>query len=368
MQNNRTDLVPLSENAEESSAHDAKLAAAYYNQAIGYLEINQLDLAAPAAVTAAQMDPTYQPISEPLKHGYYIRGLNFLKENNLDDAAHAFRCAIAIDATFVAAHCELGDVYLKQGNLAAAQVLLEEAVQSGVELYDLYPLSENVKRAYVERGCIRRDERRYEEAISDFQNAIELAPDSAEVHCESVRPYIVQLNDNETVVTMQDTERTNLLRLATQAIENALRVDPNDESTCGLSDAIEELWLEEDAYQCCRGYLEEELLSNLRKTAKTCRFLFNCIETDLTDLFTGTGDKNVEDSDLSPRYSEVWAELLGMVYDYEDYFPQHSFHPSGTRSSQFRDWPWRIILRVNRYLELKLELWWYWSSAPESRI
>lgn len=59
---------------------------------------------------------------------HYLRGLIFLQENALEDAFQAFRRAIYCDPSFVLAYYNLGELYVKRGNIKEARRQWEKSL------------------------------------------------------------------------------------------------------------------------------------------------------------------------------------------------------------------------------------------------
>ena len=378
MGSNNTDLVHFSKTPDDSTKLDAKLAEAHYNRAIGYLKIGQLELSTQAAMDALEISSDYGPahaLLEPLKQEYFIRGLTFLKENKVNQALYAFQCAVAIDPNFVDAHCELGSVYLRQGELKMAQTAIDEALKSDLNYLPARDLLVEVKHACYTRGLSLLSEGRCNEAISNFQNAVVIDANFAEAHCELGRAYLRQLDalekDTGKIRGNCRSERALRLVLATKSVEEALRIDPNCELARGLSYFLGDLWLEEDTYYDLLDSLTEELHLGVKKLVESGKTFTN-IEGALEFLFSmhyysqEDYDKaedydrdvwlaaTVGSFDQYARYRKAWADLFGLVYDPES--DKYTLHDSGNLLSQIQDWPWRMIVTMSLYLEAERDI------------
>lgn len=369
MENNNTALIHLSENSNDFTELDEKLAKAHCNRAISYLKIDQLELATQAVTDALEISLDYGPahaLLEPLKQEYFIRGLTFVKENGFDQAALSFQRAVAIDPTFVDAHCELGGVYLRQGQLEMAKIAIDEALKADFNYLPARAFLVEIKNAYYTRGISFLSEGQCNEAISDFQNAIIIDADFAEAHCQLGGAYLKQLDtlekNTEEFRPNRTSERTRLLALATRAVEKALRVDSNSKLAHGISYLLDDLWLEEDAYHNLLDSLIEELHLNLKKLVESgvftsiglvsLEFLFSTHRYSQEDY---DNEKNeawlavIGKFDQNTRYCKIWADLFGLVYDCDS--DKYTLHHSGSLSSQIRDWPWQMIVTMGLYLQ-----------------
>lgn len=368
MENHNTNLVRLSKNLNDSSILDAKLTEAHYNRAVGYLKIGQLELATQASMDALEINPNYAPVHallEPLKQEYLIRGLTFLKENKFEQAVHAFQCAVTIDPTFVDAHYEIGRVYLEQGKLEMAKIAVDKVLESDFNYLPAHSLLKEIKHAYFVQGLTSLDENRCDNAISDFQHALAINAGFAEAHCGLVRAYLRQLEKKK-----KDSERINLLVLATKSVEEAVRIDSDYELARGLSNILHNLWLEEDAYHNLLDSLIEGIHLNVVKLVESGK-LFTNIGGELEFLFSvhiyseddyenaEDYDRNVwlaatGDTDQYTRYCKIWGDLVGLVYDRVS--DKYTLHYSGNLSSKIRDWPWQMIATLSLYLEAERDI------------
>lgn len=346
-----------------------QLTKAHCNRAIGYLKIDQLELATQAVMDALKISLDYGPahaLLEPLKQEYFIRGLTFIKENGFEQAVLAFQRAVVIDPTFLDAHCELGGAYLRQGQLEMAKTAIDEALKVDFNYLPARAFLVEIKHAYYTRGLSFLSEGQCNEAISDFQNAIIIDADFAEAHYQLGGAYLKQLSivEKDTEEFRHDctSERTRLLVLATKAIEKALRVDSNSKLAHGISYLLDDLWLEEDAYHNLLDSLIEDIHVNVKKLVESgvftsiglvsLEFLFSTHRYSQEDY---DNEKNeawlavIGKFDQHTRYCKVWADLFGLVYDCDS--DKYTLHHSGNLSSQIRDWPWQMIVTMALYFK-----------------
>ena len=132
---------------------DAKLAEAYYKNAVRYLKINEIGLATQAAQHALKINVDHSAthvLLESIKQEYYISGLTSIKEGKINKGIHAFQSAIAIDPTFVEGYWEIGFAYFRQGQLGKVEEIAKQISQFDAE--SAHKLLEKIKQTYCARG------------------------------------------------------------------------------------------------------------------------------------------------------------------------------------------------------------------------
>ena len=92
------------------------------------------------------------------------RGLVALKAGQLDEAARLFESAIDLDATTTPAYLNLGDVRLKQGDMAAAAAAWERLLAASPER--AYLAFDRLERIHTAAGTQRRFEERCRQLIA----------------------------------------------------------------------------------------------------------------------------------------------------------------------------------------------------------
>jgi tetratricopeptide (TPR) repeat protein len=114
---------------------------------------------------------------------YYYRGMCNLKAQDVDKAKQDFLKAVEIDNKLGDAYLELGKLELGSGKgKDNACILLRNAADNGnEEAKDLYATQFclNSSLNYMKEGTIKMNLNQYEAAITDFNLAIKLNPDSA---------------------------------------------------------------------------------------------------------------------------------------------------------------------------------------------
>lgn len=93
-------------------------------------------------------------------------------DNYLKQAIACFERAIQIDPAYADAHCNLGNVFVRQNQVKDAIISYKEAI-------DIDP---NFAQPYFNLGILLNNIGKIDEAIACFQSAIELVPNWADAH------------------------------------------------------------------------------------------------------------------------------------------------------------------------------------------
>ena len=176
---------------------DEKLTEARYNLALGYLRLGELELATGAAQDALEIDQSYPPalsLLKLIKQEYFVSGLTSIKENNIDAGIRAFQSAVTIDPVFIDAYCEIGNAYLKQGDLKAAEKAITEALRIDSNCPTARKFLEEVKHAYCVHGRDYLRENLFPEALYAFECALEIDTTFTEARCGIGGVYLKQGN------------------------------------------------------------------------------------------------------------------------------------------------------------------------------
>ena len=205
-----------------------KFTKAHCKLGQAYLGIGNLAAAENSANESLRLYPYYQPardLLEAIKQAYYNRGQNYLDNCQYDQAIAAFQETINKYPKFTKAHCKLGQVYLRKGNLTKAT----DSAKKSLRLYLYYQpalnLLEDIKQTYYNRGCDHLDNQRYEEAIYIFTKTKNIYPNFTEAHYKLAQAYFEQGDD---------------FAAAEESIKEILRLDPNYQSAHALLEDIKQ--------------------------------------------------------------------------------------------------------------------------------
>lgn len=216
---------------------------AHYELGRAYLVQNDLDRAGTAAKTALRLAKNNHPDSQKLLDAieHYRSGCNFLNNSEWNMAINKFQESVSLEPIFTEAHYGLGKAYLEVSNLAAAKSAVEEALR----LRDEYPparkLLVDIKMRYYNNGKIYFNREEYDQAIFEFQKAVEIDQDFKGAHRFM----------GETYLKLGDLEK------AEKSARDALNIDPNYELARDLLEKIKQKHKEYgDNYRNRKAYTE----------------------------------------------------------------------------------------------------------------
>ena len=168
---------------------------AYCEIGSAYLKQGDLKAAEKAITEALRIDsncPTARKFLEEVKHAYCVHGRDYLRENLFSEALYAFECALEIDSTFTEARCGIGGVYLKQGNLGAAEAIIRQVLRLDFSCPFVNDLLKKIKDIYYVHGFNSLKQGQYEKAVHFFESFLTMDVDFAEVYCGLALAYLGQ--------------------------------------------------------------------------------------------------------------------------------------------------------------------------------
>jgi len=141
-----------------------------------YLGQNDLDRAETAAKTALRLEENNHPDSRKLLDAitHYRSGCNFLNNSEWNMAIGKFQESINLEPIFTEAHCGLSRAYFEVDKLEAAKKAAEEALKLRYEYPPARKLLVDIKMKYYNNGKIYFNHEQYNQAIFEFQQAIEI--------------------------------------------------------------------------------------------------------------------------------------------------------------------------------------------------
>ena len=146
------------------------------------------------------------------KQKHYNAGHTHLNNKQYDTAVTEFEKAINIDPIFTDAHCSLGQTYLEQGALEAAENVVKKILEFDRSYQPAHKLLDDIKQAYYDRALAHLNNERYSEAIAQFKDTINRYSNFTAAYCGLGRAYLGQGN----------------LREAENEAKKALRLEDND--------------------------------------------------------------------------------------------------------------------------------------------
>ncbi|KAJ3089658.1 hypothetical protein HK102_005844 [Quaeritorhiza haematococci] len=129
---------------------------------------------------------------------YYHRGQVKFLTGDLAGAADDYRKSLVLDDDFVYAHIQLGVAQYKMGDIGDATVTFRKASKKFKDRAEVYNY----------HGEILLDQQKFQDALQNFDKAIEMQPDSPLPYINKALLYLQWKNDPETA--------ENLLRKATE--------------------------------------------------------------------------------------------------------------------------------------------------------
>ena len=158
-----------------------------------YLHRSELNSAHFAITQALRLDSEYELASDllkMLKYAYYNRMINFLNENQYDLAIDFFESLLSMDPHFLKTRWRDALTFLAQGDLEATKRIVSEILKCdcdsdyGFESEDGFASAvlENLKHSYYNRGLAFLEEDQYNEAVSNFEYAIDIDENFTEAY------------------------------------------------------------------------------------------------------------------------------------------------------------------------------------------
>ena len=112
-----------------------------------------------------------------IKEAHYNLGIAYLEAGQYDRAIPEFEAAIKLDADFIEGHCALCRAYLEQDELEKAGTAVSVALKLDPAHQPALLLHGTIIEAYHDKGKAHLDDKRYNEAVTAFQKAINLNAD-----------------------------------------------------------------------------------------------------------------------------------------------------------------------------------------------
>ena len=199
---------------------DPDYTAAQYNLGIAYLKMENY----PRALDTLQKTISLDPRNKEAQHSL---ALTFLGLGKLDNARNAAKEALSIDPNYqpVNTLLEAIDPTFKADSDNTTIDTQETTPKETVETMDSTLPGQPRHEAHYATGKAYLDAGKIEEAISEFQNALDMEPDYVDPHLGLAKAYfqMQQLDDAES------------------SVHEVLRIDPNSQDGKQLLDEIESL-------------------------------------------------------------------------------------------------------------------------------
>lgn len=221
-----------------------QMALPHYDLGLAYFDAGNFRRAIPELRRAVELSP-----SDPLYHN--ALGMALMFDRRLDEAIPAFEEAVRVDARFSEAKNNLATAYMIRGELEKARTILLDVVKD--------PFYPTPHFAYFNLAKILERQGKVEEAIREYQSALDIQPDYVEAHNNLGSLYLRQ---GKTDLAIEElTEATRLSpklaiyqrnlgaaylqagkrKEARRAFKRALKLEPNSPSAKYARRMLEEL-------------------------------------------------------------------------------------------------------------------------------
>ena len=112
-----------------------------------------------------------------IKETHYNQGIVYLEAGQYSKAIPEFEAAITLDASFISAYCALCRAHLEQNELEKAGIAVKTALKLDATHQPALLLHGTITEVYHDKGKAYLDDRRYTEAVTAFQNALNFDAD-----------------------------------------------------------------------------------------------------------------------------------------------------------------------------------------------
>ncbi len=151
--------------------------------------------------------------SKPDAYDYYLHGRGYLQhyENSvfIDTAIDLFRKALVADPQYALAHAGLGEAYWRMYKITKESKWVDQAIKSSLKALEI---NDQLAQVHVTLGMIHEGTGQYNEAVEEFQKALQLDPVNYDA-CHGLATAYEDLN------RIDDAEKTYL---------RAIKLKPDD--------------------------------------------------------------------------------------------------------------------------------------------
>ncbi|MCG9126844.1 tetratricopeptide repeat protein [Candidatus Poribacteria bacterium] len=193
---------------------DPDYTAAQYNLAVAHLKLENYSRALDNLQKTISLDPRN-------KEAHHSLALTFLGLGQLDSARNAARESLSIDPNYQPANTLL-EAIDPTYNTNPAKINVEE-IDTSTQDTDSTQVPQPRHEAHNATAIAYLDAGKLDDAISEFQKAIDLTPDYTDAHCGLAKAYF----------------QNGQLDEAESSIQEALRIDQNSQEAKQLLDEIE---------------------------------------------------------------------------------------------------------------------------------
>ena len=228
---------------KEAISIDPIYTDAYYRLGWAYFAQGNLEAAENGSKKSLWLTENNHPDAQKLLDAiaHYRSGCNFLNNSEWNMAIDKFQESIKLERIFTEAHCGLSKAYFEVGNLGEAKSAAEEALRLRYEYPPARRLLVDIKIRYYNNGESYFNREKYNQAIFQFQRAIEIDRNFKDAH-----RFI-----GETYLKLGDLEK------AEKGAKDALQIDQDYEHAQELLEKIKRKHKEYgDNYRNRKAYTE----------------------------------------------------------------------------------------------------------------
>ena len=158
-----------------------------------------------------------------IRDAHHTLGKAYLRDGQYDEAITHFNKVLELDHDFVDAHCELCRAYLAQNALDNAEISALTAQRLAPNSPIVQSIVDSLKDAYYDTGITALNAARYSDAVESFQKTITFDAAHKEAYHSLALAYFGQ----------------HQLQEAKNAVQTALKIDPNYTAALSLLEAID---------------------------------------------------------------------------------------------------------------------------------
>ncbi len=158
-----------------------------------------------------------------IRDAHHTLGKAYLRDAQYNEAITHFNKVLELDPDFVDAHCELCRAYLAQNALDNAEVSALNAQHLAPNVPVVQSIVDALKDAHYDTGITALNASRYSDAVESFQKTITFDAAHKEAYHSLALAYFGQ----------------HQLQEAKDAVQTALKIDPNYTAALSLLEAID---------------------------------------------------------------------------------------------------------------------------------
>ena len=144
-----------------------------------------------------------------IKEARYNLAIAYLNDAQYDAAIPEFEAVLNLDADFIDAHCGLSRAYLQLNELEKAEVSAKTALSLNSDYSSALSLIDELKDAHYGSGIRSLIDKRFSDAVSNFEKVVSLDPNFKQTHYNLGRAYIGLKQYDMAITSLQSSIGTN---------------------------------------------------------------------------------------------------------------------------------------------------------------